>query len=175
MTLIRVTFSVVLWRGRDTANKYLWGLWGVLVRMGSTGSAKEQSNIHFSDPTTQAPRCSVRAQVTDGPCISCISQAQATQGPSCARCPVPGWPYVSCTSQVQAAQIPKCSMKAQSQVSHACPALPKPKWPVVLPEHSPRWVLCLMHFPGPRCSWSRMFQSTLFQRATQALRITVVS
>ena len=66
-------------------------------------------------------------------------------------------------------------MNAQSQLSHAPPALPRPKWPGVQPEHSPRWALCLMHFPGPSCSCSRMFQSTLFQRATQALRIAVKS
>ena len=30
--------------------------------------------------------------VTGGPCSSCTSQAQATQGPSCASGAVPGWP-----------------------------------------------------------------------------------
>ena len=29
--LFRLTYSVVLWRGRDTANKYRWHKWGVLT------------------------------------------------------------------------------------------------------------------------------------------------
>ena len=52
---------------------------------------------------------------------------------------VPGWIFVSCTSKAQAAHISGCSMTAQSQLSHASPALPRPKWPGVLPEHNPRW------------------------------------
>ena len=88
---------------------------------------------------------------------------------------VPGRIFVSCTSKAQTVHLSGCSMTVQFQLSHASPALPRPKWPGVLSEHSPRWALCLMHFPGPSCSCSRMFQSTLFQRATQALRIAVKS
>ena len=33
--LFRFTFSVVLWGGRNTANKYHWRVWGVLVVYGS--------------------------------------------------------------------------------------------------------------------------------------------
>ena len=47
--------------------------------------------------------------------------------------------FISCTSKAQAAHFSGCSMTAQSQLSHASPALPRPKWPGVLPEHSPRW------------------------------------
>ena len=47
--------------------------------------------------------------------------------------------FISCTSKAQAAHFSGCSMTAQSQLSHASPALPRPKWSGVLPEHSPRW------------------------------------
>ena len=47
--------------------------------------------------------------------------------------------FISCTSKAQAAHFSGCSMTAQSQLSHASPALPRPKWPGVLPEHNPRW------------------------------------
>ena len=88
---------------------------------------------------------------------------------------VPGWIFVSCTSKAQAAHISGCPMTAHSQLSHASPALPRPSGPSVLPDHTPRCAICLMNLPGPSCSGSRMFQSTLFQRATQALRIAVTS
>ena len=102
--------------------------------------------------------------VTGGPCISCISQVQDTQGLSCARC-------------------------AQSQVGCVSPALPRsklliflgvlwrpsPSWamylllfpgrrspdptspPSSLSGNSPRWVLRLLYFPGPSCSDSWLF------------------
>ena len=35
--LFRLTCSVVLWGGRDTANKYHWHLWGVLTVYGPHG------------------------------------------------------------------------------------------------------------------------------------------
>ena len=34
--------------------------------MDSTESAKVQGNVHFSDPTTEAPGCPVRAQSQEG-------------------------------------------------------------------------------------------------------------
>ena len=100
---------------------------------------------------------------------------RSPDSPVICRGTVSGGFFVSCTSKAKAAHLSGCSMNAQSQLSHAPPALPRPKWPGVRPEHSPRWALCLMHFPGPSCSGSRMFQSKLFQRATQALRIAVTS
>ena len=169
--------------------------------MDSTGSAKVQGDVHFSDPITQASGCPVRAQSQEGHVSHALprpkllrflgvlwrfSTSWATyllifpdpRSPdSSVFCwsTVPGGFFVSCTSKAKAAHLSGCSMNAQSQLSHAPPALPRPKWPGVRPEHSPRWALCLMHFPGPSCSGTRMFQSTLFQRATEDLRIAVMS
>ena len=100
---------------------------------------------------------------------------RSPDSPVICRGTVSGGFFVSCTSKAQADHLSGCSMNAQSQLSQASPALPRPKWLGVLPKHSPRWALCLMHFPGPSCSGTRMFQSTLFQRATEDLRIAVMS
>ena len=135
--------------------------------------------LHFPGPSCSYFWVFYEGPVPVEPCISCFSQEEEAQTPPprlvLCQGTVPGGFFAFYTSQAQAVQIPGCSMNAQSQLSHASPALPRPKWPGILPEHSPRWALCLMHFPGPSCSGSRMFQSTLFQRATQALRIAVTS
>ena len=36
------------------------------LQMDSTGSAKVQGDVHFSDPATQAPGCPLRAQLQKG-------------------------------------------------------------------------------------------------------------
>ena len=92
--------------------------------------------------------------------VMCTSQIQPLTLLMLHEGTVPGWPCVSCTSQAQTAQIPRCSMKGQSQVSHVCPTLPRPnqsRLPRSLPGHSPRCVLCLLHFPGLSCSDSWVF------------------
>ena len=132
--------------------------------------------LHFPGPSCSDSQVLYEGPAPVEPCISCSSQAQAVQTPQFSVWgTVPGGFFVSCTSKAQAAHISGCSMNAQSQLSHASPAIPRPKWPGVLLEHSPGWALYLMHFPGPSCSGSRMFQSTLFQRATQVFRIAVMS
>ena len=51
------TCSVVLWRGRNTANKYHWHVWGVLA-VSCTGFAPAQGLCAFMVYTSQALGCS---------------------------------------------------------------------------------------------------------------------
>ena len=54
----RLTCSIVLWRGSNTANKYHWHLWGVLAVSGHTGFAPAHSVCAFPLYTAQALGCS---------------------------------------------------------------------------------------------------------------------
>ena len=91
--LCRLTCSVVLWEGRDTANKYHWHVWGVLAVDGS----------HW---VCHSPWW----QVLTG---STLLRLQGALQGYC-----PKWALFSCTSQVQAAQPTRCLVSALSQVSH---------------------------------------------------------
>ena len=59
--LFRLTCSVVLWGGRNIANKYHWRVWGVLAVYGP----------HWVCPSS---RLLSRGTVQSRPCISCTSQ-----------------------------------------------------------------------------------------------------
>ena len=99
--------------------------------------------LHFPGPSCSYSWVFYEGPVPVEPCISCFSQEEEAQTPPprlvLCQGTVPGGFFAFYTSQAQAVQIPGCSMNAQSQLSHASPALPRPKWPGVLPEHSPRW------------------------------------
>ena len=69
--------------------------------MDSRGSAKVQSDVHFSDPTTQAPGCPVRAQSQEGHVAHAL--------------PRPKLPSV------------RPVLGVQSQDGHVSPALPRSK------------------------------------------------
>ena len=122
--------------------------------MDSRGSAKVQGDVHFSDPTTQAPGCPVRAQSQEG------HVAHALPRPKLPRVR----PVLAVQSQVGLCLLhfpgPSCSdsrlyLKAQSQLSHVSLALPRPKQsrlPSSMSGYSSRWVLCLLHFQGQSSS-----------------------
>ena len=56
--LFRPTCSVVLWGGRNTANKYHWRVWGVLAVSGPYWVVPANSVCAFLVYTAQAPGCS---------------------------------------------------------------------------------------------------------------------
>ena len=140
--LSRLTCSVVLWRGKEAANKYHWYVWGVLTVDGphwvccspgwcallkSTllrfqGALQGHCSkctllfVHFPGLSHSYLRCSTGAQ-TQMNCAFC-----AIPGPSSSSEQVLGEHSVSggtcilCTSLVPATWFPWCPMRAQSQV-----------------------------------------------------------
>ena len=107
--------------------------------MDSRGSAKVQGDVHFSDPTAQAPGCPVRAQSQEGHVAHALSRPKVGRvSPALPRSkllrflvvlkgPVPVEPCISCSSQAQAVQTPQFYAGVQSLVSSLSPALPRPK------------------------------------------------
>ena len=55
--LFRLTCSVVLWGGRNTANKYHWDVWGVLIVYGPHWVALAHGACTFPVYTAQTPGC----------------------------------------------------------------------------------------------------------------------
>ena len=56
--LFRLTCSVVLWGGRNTANKYHWHVWGVLAVSGPHWVYPAHGMYAFPVYTAQSPGCS---------------------------------------------------------------------------------------------------------------------
>ena len=56
--LFRFTCSVVLWGGRNTANKYHWHVWRVLTVCGPPWVCPSSQQCAFQVYTAQAPGCS---------------------------------------------------------------------------------------------------------------------
>ena len=72
--LFSLTCSVVLWGGRDTANKYHCVCWECLQCMYHTGFATVQGNTCFPDLHCSGSRVFCKGTVPSGPCASHTSQ-----------------------------------------------------------------------------------------------------
>ena len=59
--LFEFTCSAVLWRGKDTAKKYCWHMWGVLTVDRSHWVATAQGGMYFPGPSLSGSRCTTRA------------------------------------------------------------------------------------------------------------------
>ena len=141
----RLTCSVMLWGGRNTANKYHWHVWGVLCY--GPHWVCPSSWRHVLSWSTLLRLC--RRTVQSRPCISYTSQVLDAQvqvlrystkaqtwlgvrfvpfpGPSSSgdqvlgEHTVPGGLCILITSPVPAAWFPRCARRAPSQVCHVSP------------------------------------------------------
>ena len=100
----RLTCSVVLWGGRDAANKYHWHVWGVLTVSWPHGACT------FPLYTSQALGCSARELSEAGPGLCAVLRSKLLRfrfsgSPQRGRL---GWACVLCPSQVRAAQATRC-------------------------------------------------------------------
>ena len=146
--LFRLTCSVVLWGGRDIANKYCWHVWGVLmvdvphwvchiprqlVLPGSTLFRLQVSQRgycskwalhfkHFPGQSHSGSRVFCKVTDPDGLCILCLPQVQATQATGC---------LVSTPSQV-------------GHASYAPPWSQPLSFPGAPQGHSPGCAVCLL-------------------------------
>ena len=75
--LFRLTCSVVLWGGRNTANKYHWHMWGLLCTVWTTlGLPQLRAGCDFHVYTAQAPDCSARVLSKVGPAFGALPRSK---------------------------------------------------------------------------------------------------
>ena len=72
--LFRLTCSVVLWGGRNTANKYHWHVWGVLAVSGPQMVCPCLQSVCFPGLYCSGSRSLCRRTVQSEPWVSCTSQ-----------------------------------------------------------------------------------------------------
>ena len=138
--LFRCTCSVVLWEGRDTANKYLWRVWGVLAVCGPHCICPSSPQRVLSQSILL--RLLVALQ---GCCPKWALHFQHFPGLSCS----------GSGSRV----LHKCT----DSVGHAFCAFPRSEqlrrpgaWRVLCPKGT----VCLNHLPGPSHSVSWVFRKS---------------
>ena len=116
--LFRLTCSVVLRGGKNTANKH-WPVWGVLAVYAP----------HWVCPSSRWPVLSqstlLRIQVAlQGNCPKQALRFVPSPGPSSSgdqvlgECTVPGGPFILISSLVLVPWFPGCTVRAPSQVCH---------------------------------------------------------
>ena len=142
--LFRLTCLVVLWGGRNTANKYHWHVWVVftvdgphwvchspmqcvlprstLVRLQGTlqGHCPKWA-LHFMQfpgLSTQVLMCFTGAQTQMGCAFCALPSSVQFRDQVLGEHTVPGGPCILFTSLVLATQFPGCAMRTQSQVCH---------------------------------------------------------
>ena len=121
--LLRLTCSVVLWGGSDTANKYYWCVWGALAVHGPHWVCPAHGVCGFPVCTAQAPGCSAGVLSKVSPVFRAFPRSEQLRfrfsgTPRGHRL---GWACVLCPSQVRAAQAASCLVSSLPQVCPVCP------------------------------------------------------
>ena len=146
--LFRLTCSVVLWGGRDTANEYCWLVWGVLTVYGS----------HWVCPSSR--QCVLPGSILLRPKVSlqwyCPKQALHFMH----------FPGLSLS-------VSRVLRKGTYSVVCAFCALPKSeqlRGPGAWWAHCPRWAVSLNHLP----SWSSQFPTCAVRAQSQVCHVSAL-
>ena len=146
--LLRLTCSVVLWGGRDTAKQ---------IPLACVGNAHSGwTTLSLPQPkaacaswvyTARFPQCSARALSQVDPAFHALPRSKPLRFLGALQGHRPRLAVVLCPSQVQAAQPTWCLVSTLYQVGHVSYAPPW-SWPLgflVAPRgHSPRCAVCLL-------------------------------
>ena len=116
--LFRLTCSVLLWGGWNTA-KYIIGMCGEYLQcMDHTGFAPAHGTCAFLVYNAQAPACSAEELSKAGTCFPALPRSKLLEfkfsgTPQLHRFV---WVYILCPSQVQGAQVTRCLVSTLSKV-----------------------------------------------------------
>ena len=118
--LFRLICSVVLWGGRNTANKYHWCVWGVLAVYGPHWVCPHSWHMCFPSLHFSGSRLLCRELSEVSPGLYALPRSKPLRfrflgTPKGHRLI---WACVLCLSQVQAAQATRYSVSTLSQVGH---------------------------------------------------------
>ena len=119
--LFRLTCSIVLWGGRNTANNYHWCVCGVLAVCGPHRVCSSSGVCAFPVYTLQAPGCSAGELSKAGPgfCAPPRSKLLRFRFSGTSQRHSLGWACILCPSQVQAAQATRFLASSLSYVGCA--------------------------------------------------------
>ena len=146
--LFSLTCSVVLWGGRNTANKYHWCVWGVFAVFQPHWVCPHSWHVYFSGLHSSGSRLLCQKLSEAGPRLCAFSKSKPLRFRFLStpqRCRF-SWACVLCPSQVCAAQVTRCLLSAVI-----------PRWAVGLitsPIPATRFPGCTMGVPSQVCGVS---------------------
>ena len=113
VTFFRLTCSVVLWGGRNTANKYHWHVWGVLAVFQLHWVCPYLQHVCFLSLHCSGSRLLCQELSEVGPGLHALPRSKPLRfrfsgTPQRRRL---GWACVLCPSQVQAPQVTRCLVR----------------------------------------------------------------
>ena len=116
--LVRLTCLVVLWGGRNTANKDHWCVWGVLAVYGPHWVCPISQRVCFPSLHCSGSRLLFRETLQAGPGFHALPKSKLLRfrflgTPQKHRL---GWACILCPFQVRAAQATRCLASALYQV-----------------------------------------------------------
>ena len=117
--LFRLTCSVVLWGGRNTANKYHRRVWGVLRVWTTLGLPQIKVACASWVYIAQAPGYSAGELSKAGPAFRALPRSKPLVFSGTLQGHRLCWACVLCPSQVREAQATRCLASALSQMGHA--------------------------------------------------------
>ena len=148
-SLIKITFSIVLWGCRDTSNKYYWHVWGVLTVYGPFWVCPSSWRCVLSVPTLLRLQVALQGHCTKwtlhfmhfpgiihsgsgslvihkgtdsvGHAFCALSQLEQFKWPDAWWVHCPRCPCILITSLIPATQFPRCAMRALTQVCFVSP------------------------------------------------------
>ena len=112
--LFRLTCSVVLWGGRNTANTCHWYVWGALAVSGPHWVCLHSWRVRFHGLHCSGSRSLCRELSEVGPALSARPRSKPLRfrfSGSPLRCRL-DWACILCPSPVQAAQVTRCLASA---------------------------------------------------------------
>ena len=139
--LPRLTCSVLLWGGRNTANKYLSR--ECLQCMDHTGFAPAHRGMCFLGLHCLGSRVLCRALSKAGPAFCALPRSKLLRFSGTPQGHRLVWASILCPSEVGAAQATRCLARALSQVGCASYHLPSPSRSVSLVCHGVPSQLCI--------------------------------
>ena len=144
--LFRLTCSVMLWGGRNTANKYHWHVWGVLAVFQSHWVCPHSQRVCFHDLHFSGSRLLCLELSEAGPGLHTLPRSKLLRvrfSGTPQRCRL-GWACILHPSQVGAAQVTRCLVSAVT---------PRWAWFILLPPSVPatRFSGCTTGTPSQVC------------------------
>ena len=141
----RLSCSVVLWGGRNTTNKYHWGVWGVLAMSWPPWFCPCSQRVCFPSLHCSDSRLLCQELPEVGPGLHALLRSKPLRfrllgTPQRRRL---GWACILCPSQVRAAQVTRCltSAVAPSWIL----------WLIVSPIPTTRFSGCTTGTPSQVC------------------------
>ena len=110
VTFLRLTCSIVLWGGRNTANKYHWHVWGVLAVSRPHQVCPCSRRVCFPSLHCSGSRLLCGELSVAGPGLHALPRSKPLRfrlSGSSQRLRL-GWACILCPSQVRAAQVTRC-------------------------------------------------------------------